>query len=68
VPVLELVLRGTLVYWLLFCPFRFVLRRPDAAQNAMAGGYQTVSEGAISTCWPTAFRQYAASARRDVSR
>jgi uncharacterized membrane protein YcaP (DUF421 family) len=63
VPVLELVLRGTLVYWLLFCIFRFVLRRDvgavgiadvlllvviaDAAQNAMAGGYQTVSEGAI---------------------
>lgn len=62
-PVLELVLRGTLVYWLLFCLFRFVLRRDvgavgiadvlllviiaDAAQNAMAGGYQTVSEGAI---------------------
>ena len=63
VPVLELVLRGTLVYWLLFCLFRFVLRRDvgavgiadvlllviiaDAAQNAMAGGYETVSEGAI---------------------
>jgi len=63
VSVLELVLRGTLVYWLLFCLFRFVLRRDvgavgiadvlllviiaDAAQNAMAGGYQTVSEGAI---------------------
>ena len=63
VPVLELVLRGTLVYWLLFCLFRFVLRRDvgavgiadllllviiaDAAQNAMAGSYQTVSEGAI---------------------
>jgi uncharacterized membrane protein YcaP (DUF421 family) len=63
VPVLELVLRGTLVYWLLFCIFRFVLRRDvgavgiadvlllvviaDAAQNAMSGGYQTFSEGAI---------------------
>lgn len=63
VPVLELVLRGTLVYWLLFCIFRFILRRDvgavgiadilllvviaDAAQNAMSGGYQTVSEGAI---------------------
>jgi len=63
VPVLELMLRGTLVYWLLFCIFRFILRRDvgavgiadvlllvviaDAAQNAMAGGYQTVSEGAI---------------------
>jgi uncharacterized membrane protein YcaP (DUF421 family) len=63
VPVLELVLRGTLVYWLLFCIFRFLLRRDvgavgiadvlllvviaDAAQNAMSGGYQTVTEGAI---------------------
>ena len=63
VPVLELMLRGTLVYWLLFCIFRFVLRRDvgavgiadilllvviaDAAQNAMSGGYQTVTEGAI---------------------
>lgn len=63
VPVLELLLRGTLVYWLLFLIFRFVLRRDvggvgladilllvivaDAAQNAMAGGYDTVSEGAI---------------------
>ena len=63
VPVLELVLRGTLVYWLLFRIFRFVLRRDvgavgiadilllviiaDAAQNAMSGGYDTFTEGAI---------------------
>jgi len=63
VPVLELVLRGTLVYWLLFLIFRFVLRRDvgavgiadilllviiaDAAQNAMSGGYDTFAEGAI---------------------
>jgi uncharacterized membrane protein YcaP (DUF421 family) len=63
VPVLELVLRGTLVYWLLFLIFRFLLRRDvgavgiadilllvivaDAAQNAMSGGYETFSEGAI---------------------
>jgi len=63
VPVPELVLRGTLVYWLLFCIFRFVLRRDvgavgiadilllvvvaDAAQNAMSGGYDTFAEGAI---------------------
>lgn len=63
VPVVELVLRGTLVYWLLFLIFRFVLRRDvgavgiadilllviiaDAAQNAMSGGYNTFSEGAI---------------------
>ena len=31
VPVLELVLRGTLVYWLLFSIFRFVLRRDVGA-------------------------------------
>jgi uncharacterized membrane protein YcaP (DUF421 family) len=63
VSVLELVLRGTLVYWLLFLIFRFILRRDvgavgiadilllvivaDAAQNAMSGGYDTVAEGAI---------------------
>ena len=63
VPPLELVLRGTLMYWLLLLLFRFVLRRDsgslgvadilliviiaDAAQNGMAGSYQTVSEGAV---------------------
>ena len=63
VPVIELMLRGTLVYWLLFCIFRFIMRRDvgavgiadilllvviaDAAQNAMSGGYQSVTEGAI---------------------
>src|SRR5262245_40264611 len=63
VPVLELVLRGTLVYWLLFVIFRFLLRRDvgavgiadilllvivaDAAQNAMSGGYDTFTEGAV---------------------
>jgi uncharacterized membrane protein YcaP (DUF421 family) len=63
VSIPELMLRGTLVYWLLFAIFRFLLRRDvgavgiadilllvivaDAAQNAMSGGYQTFSEGAI---------------------
>lgn len=63
VSVPELMLRGTLVYWMLFLIFRFVLRRDvgsvgvadilllvivaDAAQNAMAGGYDTFAEGAI---------------------
>ena len=63
VPVLELMLRGTLVYWLLFLIFRFLLRRDvgavgiadilllvivaDAAQNAMSGGYTTFAEGAV---------------------
>ena len=60
---LELVLRGTVVYWGLFLLFRFVLRRDagaigiadilllvliaDASQNAMAGSYQSLSEGAL---------------------
>lgn len=59
----ELLLRGSLMYWLLFLLFRFVLRRDtgsiaiadilllvliaDASQNAMAGGYNTVAEGAV---------------------
>jgi uncharacterized membrane protein YcaP (DUF421 family) len=58
---LELVVRGTLMYWFLFLLFRFVLRRDlgslgvadvlfivivaDAAQNGMAGSYDTVAEG-----------------------
>ena len=60
---LELVLRGSAVYWGLFLLFRFVLRRDagalgiadilllvllaDASQNAMSGGYQSLSEGAV---------------------
>ena len=63
VSVLELVVRGTVLYWFLFLLFRFVLRRDvgqlgvadvlllvliaDAAQNAMAGGYETITEGLI---------------------
>jgi uncharacterized membrane protein YcaP (DUF421 family) len=63
VPLVELMLRGTLVFWLLFLIFRFVLRRDvgavgiadilllvivaDAAQNAMSGGYDTFTEGAV---------------------
>jgi uncharacterized membrane protein YcaP (DUF421 family) len=63
VSVPELMVRGTLVYWLLFLIFRFILRRDvgavgiadilllvivaDAAQNAMSGGYDTFAEGAI---------------------
>lgn len=58
---MEIVLRGTLVYWFLFLLFRFVLRRDvgsigiadvlllvliaDASQNAMSGGYGSVGEG-----------------------
>jgi uncharacterized membrane protein YcaP (DUF421 family) len=60
---LEIVLRGTLIYWFLFALFRWVLRRDvgslgiadvlllvliaDASQNAMAGGYETVAEGMV---------------------
>lgn len=60
---LEIILRGSAVYWFLFLIFRFILRRDigsvtvadvlvliliaDASQNAMAGEYRTVSEGAL---------------------
>lgn len=59
----ELIIRGTLMYWLLFLLFRFGLRRDtgsmgladilvvvviaDAAQNGMAGDYKSISEGAV---------------------
>ncbi len=62
-PPLELMLRGTLMYWFLLLVFRFVLRRDpgslgvadilfvvivaDASQNAMAGEYQTISGGMV---------------------
>jgi uncharacterized membrane protein YcaP (DUF421 family) len=60
---LEIVVRGTVMYWFLFALFRFVLRRDvgsigiadvlllvliaDASQNAMAGGYESITEGCI---------------------
>jgi uncharacterized membrane protein YcaP (DUF421 family) len=60
---LELVVRGSLMYWFLLLLFRFVLRRDagsigvadllfvvlvaDASQNAFSGGYDTVAEGMI---------------------
>lgn len=60
---LELIVRGSAIYWFLFLLFRFVLRRDvgsiaiadvlllvliaDASQNAMAGGYETVTDGFI---------------------
>lgn len=63
VPVWEIVLRGSAVYAFLFVVFRFVIRRDvgavgiadvllivlvaDASQNAMSGGYTTVSEGLL---------------------
>lgn len=63
VPVLELVVRGSAIYWFLFIIFRFVIRRDvgsvgiadlliivlvaDASQNAMAGEYKTVTDGVV---------------------
>jgi uncharacterized membrane protein YcaP (DUF421 family) len=63
VPALELVIRGSATYWFLFLMFRFVLRRDigsigitdvlfvviiaDAAQNAMAGEYRSITDGFI---------------------
>jgi uncharacterized membrane protein YcaP (DUF421 family) len=63
VPPVEVMARGTAVYWFLFCLFRFVLRRDtgslaitdvllvvliaDASANAMSGGYETVSDGFV---------------------
>jgi uncharacterized membrane protein YcaP (DUF421 family) len=60
---LELVLRGSLMYWFIYLLFRFVLRRDvgsigiadilllvliaDASQNALAGGYTSVAEGCL---------------------
>ena len=56
---LELIVRGSAVYWFLFLIFRIILRRnvgsiaiadvlvlvviADAAQNAMAGSYESVA-------------------------
>ena len=61
--VLELVIRGTVMYWFLFLMFRFVLRRDvgaigiadvlliviiaDASQNAMDDDYKSITEGMI---------------------
>lgn len=60
---LELVVRGTVMFWFLFALFRFVLRRDagslgladilvvvvvaDAAQNGMAGPYTSVSDAIL---------------------
>lgn len=63
VPVVELILRGSAIYWFLFLVFRFVVRRDigaigiadvlllvmvsDAAQNGMDGGYQSLSDAFV---------------------
>jgi len=60
---LELVVRGTVIYWFLVLVFRVILRRDtgsvgiadilllviiaDAAQNAMAGEYRSITDGLI---------------------
>jgi uncharacterized membrane protein YcaP (DUF421 family) len=60
---LELVVRGSAMYWFLFLLFRLVLRRDvgalgiadvlllvliaDASQNAMAGGYESIADGMV---------------------
>jgi uncharacterized membrane protein YcaP (DUF421 family) len=60
---LELIVRGTAVYWFLYILFRFVLRRDvgsmamadvllvvliaDASQNAMAGEYKSITDGCV---------------------
>ncbi len=61
--IVELVIRGTVMYWFLFVMFRFVMRRDvgaigiadvlliviiaDASQNALSGDYQTITEGMV---------------------
>ena len=63
VPPWELMIRGTVMYWALFVLFRFLLRRDvgsiaiadvlllvliaDASQNAMAGGYESITDGIV---------------------
>jgi uncharacterized membrane protein YcaP (DUF421 family) len=63
---LEIIVRGTLMYWFLFLLLRFVLRRDtssagisgilfvvllgDAAQNAMIGKGHTVADGGALIC------------------
>lgn len=62
-PLLEIVIRGTIIYLALFALLRFVVKREvgtvgiadllvivviaDAAQNAMAGNYNSVTDGVL---------------------
>ncbi len=63
VPVSEMIVRGTAIYWFLFIVFRFVIPRDvgsigladililviiaDASQNAMSGDYKTIADGMV---------------------
>lgn len=63
VPLLEILIRGTVIYWFLFLIFRFVVRREigavgiadililviiaDASQNAMAGESSSIGDGMV---------------------
>jgi uncharacterized membrane protein YcaP (DUF421 family) len=72
-PVLELFLRGSLMYLMLFAALRVLVRRhvgsmslmdlllmvliADAAQNAMAGQYESITEGFV-VCGTLIFWNY----------
>ena len=63
IPLSEILIRGTVMYWLLFLVFRFLIPRDvgrigiadililviiaDASQNAMSGDYKTITDGAV---------------------
>jgi uncharacterized membrane protein YcaP (DUF421 family) len=65
-PLLEIVIRGTVIYLALFALLRFVVKREvgtvgiadllvivviaDAAQNAMAGSYTSITDGVLLIC------------------
>jgi uncharacterized membrane protein YcaP (DUF421 family) len=62
-PLAEIVIRGSAMYWFLFVVFRFIIRRDigavgiadvlvlvivaDASQNAMAGEYTSITDGMV---------------------
>ncbi|HSI28897.1 MAG: DUF421 domain-containing protein [Methylophilus sp.] len=66
VPLWEIVLRGSIVYWFLFLIFRSILRRSmgsvgvsdflfvviiaDASQNAMSGDAKSIADGLVLIC------------------
>lgn len=62
-PPIEIIVRGTAMFWFLFIVFRFVVRRDvgavgiadvliivivaDASQNGMAGDYESIGDGML---------------------